>query len=360
MSNNVVQCVNGTFAFKKLIIRQKPGTNETIKVTISGLEDNGLPRSFDQDPVTFKVSSRACISGEELTYQGTCKKCGFGFYLMEAPVNETLCKQCDQNAICYGANQIAPRAGHYRSSNTSARILPCYNPKSCLGGDENFPQGNCSTGYRGFMCGSCVNNWVKRNWEVCNECPSYWTSLIWVLIRVITISFIVLALCHLQSSIAATDNKQSQNLVSLAKMVTNHCVLMGSIIHIKYNWSPTVDDLVSVYGEIVMYLSKYVSFNCFINGTTVLEPVDPGSFYRTLLWTCVSPILFIAWFTVLYFLQSLLGGGFKVDQWHCMIIVTLWLFHPDICRVVFASFACIDPDFTGESRLFSDLGTVCW
>ena len=46
VTNGVAQCTNGTFIFDQLIVTQLPGTNMSLKFSITGLEDNGLPKSF--------------------------------------------------------------------------------------------------------------------------------------------------------------------------------------------------------------------------------------------------------------------------------------------------------------------------
>lgn len=139
------------------------------------------------------------MSGEEQTLQGTCHKCEPGFYLIDPPTSAQSCKQCDYNAICYGENILAPRPGYYRSSPTSDQILECYNPESCIGGNQTNVQGLCAPGYTGFMCGGCELNRVKFNWETCTECPSYNTTLIWVSMRVALITVVILLICKLQT-----------------------------------------------------------------------------------------------------------------------------------------------------------------
>ena len=110
------------------------------------------------------------------------------------------------------------------------------------------------------------------------------------------------------------------------------------------------------------YLSKFIEFKCLLNATTDTQNLDTGVFARTLIFTCFSPLIFIAIFSCLYAVISL----FKVDkvaiknQWFCMVVIILWLFQPEICHLVFQSFSCLDIENTGTSRLFMDLEVVCW
>ena len=58
-----------------------------------------------------------------------------------------LCKDCPENAICYGLNLITPVAGYWRSSNISINFIQCPNPAACLKGNMTLPTGLCSEGY---------------------------------------------------------------------------------------------------------------------------------------------------------------------------------------------------------------------
>jgi len=214
---------------------------------------------------------------------------------------------CDINANCFGGNTIAPKPGYYRSSVTSPDILSCYNPISCLGGDEANQQGTCSAGYNGFMCGSCDINWVKNNWESCTECPSYNTSLIFFGIRLILFSILVLGVSSLQAS--SSESNQNAAFIALIKLVINHCVLVSAVSEIKYHWSEIVKTVMDIQTLIVVNLSKFTQFNCLINGTTDLVTPREDDFYNSLLLTILSPILFIVWFSILFFLQRCVKGA---------------------------------------------------
>lgn len=113
---------------------------------------------------------------------GTCKKCSYGFYLISAPDRVVSCKQCPQNARCFGENRITARLGNYRTSLDSNETLACLNPAACLAGDADNLRGACAVGYKGMMCGSCQPDhlnettgqrftYIKSDWLTCSECP---------------------------------------------------------------------------------------------------------------------------------------------------------------------------------------------
>lgn len=42
----------------------------------------------------------------------------------------------------------------------------------------------------------------------------------------------------------------------------------------------------------------------------------------------------------------------------CSLIISLWIFYPDICTYVFRSFVC--QEIEGEKYLLADMTMVCW
>jgi hypothetical protein len=359
--NGQKQAVKGVFRFDKLIVNLQPGANETLWFHFSGVASNGVPKQFVDEPIGIRVFSRRCISGEEQTEQGTCRKCGYGFYLIDPPDRVRACLQCDINAVCYGENVIAPRDGHYRSSATSVIITECFNQKACKGGDKDHPMGVCAEGYRGYMCGSCDATWVNDDSKSCRECPSPAASGIQAGVRLIFLTALVFFILNLQNQLAETDNSVYAAFIGLTKLIINHCTVTAAITNIEYHWSAPVSATVAVQGKVVTFLSKFVDFNCFLNGG--MELGEPGeAVYRNLIFTCLAPVTALAWFAFLYTLMGLVRGSFSAlrTQLVSTALVVFWLFHADICHVVFASFACIDPEGTGTQRLYEDLDTLCW
>ena len=91
-----------------------------------------------------------------------------------------------------------------------------------------------------------------------------------------------------------------------------------------------------------------------------VEPERLENFFRELLFAVASPLLMIALLQLLLTLSSCFKGKFVLekDKLVCITVVTLWLFQPDICHILFASFSCIEIE--GKQRLLSDLDIVCW
>ena len=210
------------------------------------------------------------------------------------------------------------------------------------------------------MCGSCDINWVKNTWESCTECPSYNTSLTNFAIRIALITIFVMGVSSLQVSCSA-DN-QNAAFIALIKLIINHCVLVSAVSEIKYNWSEIVKNVITVQSVVVNFLSKFTQFNCLINGTTDLLTPRNDDFYNSLVFTLLAPLYYVLWFSLLFFIQKTLTKNSEdVKQvWMSMVVVVLWMCYPDICHMVFATFACIDVDGSDQQRLFYDLEVVCW
>ena len=48
------------------------------------------------------------------------------------------------------------------------------------------------------------------------------------------------------------------------------------------------------------------------------------------------------------------------DKMICVVVVTFWLFYPEICQYAFSSFNCLYVDANTGYRLYDDLGAECW
>lgn len=141
-------------------------------------DEFGKETEFFKTNQTVMVRPRNCISGEEHNDQGYCIKCLPGFYLLKPALNQTSCLKCKPNAYCAGGSFLFPDDGFQRSDNMSDIIMSCYNPDHCLEGNETSPTGNCGVGYKGFLCGTCKDNFVKGLLERCESCWHWLISIV--------------------------------------------------------------------------------------------------------------------------------------------------------------------------------------
>jgi len=91
-------------------------------------------------------------------------------------------------------------------------------------------------------------------------------------------------------------------------------------------------------------------------------------FHKNLILNVVFPLFVIVLIiTIMLVLKtcmqcrkSLVLSGINVarEKVICISVVTFWFLQPDICKVLFASLACIDVQ--GEKRLMYDIDIICW
>lgn len=139
--NNEVIAKDGVYQFRDVKMISKPGSNASLKLSISGLENFGNSIGFLDTPIQFNATVRKCVAGEELTDDGKCLVCPVGTFQYFVPESKTSCQTCPKDAVCYGKATVAPNPGYWRSSNTSDNFIKCPNIDVCLGGNEEYPNG---------------------------------------------------------------------------------------------------------------------------------------------------------------------------------------------------------------------------
>ena len=72
---------------------------------------------------------------------------------------------CPDGAVCYGNNTMAPKSGHWRSSNTTDFFFECPLAIACKGGEldgNDFSStGACEQGYKGNKCQACEEGYSR-------------------------------------------------------------------------------------------------------------------------------------------------------------------------------------------------------
>ena len=84
------------------------------------IESDKIPKTIPevQRTIQIPISFRRCKLGEILISDGkVCKKCSPGTYVLD--FNQTNCKNCPENALCYGGSKLAPLHGYWRADHLS-------------------------------------------------------------------------------------------------------------------------------------------------------------------------------------------------------------------------------------------------
>lgn len=194
-----------------------------------------------------------------------CLVCQKNFYLIEPPrtVKNGACLACEFYNVCFGGNQIAPREGYYRIHKYSSVTLPCINKESCLGGSLSNPNGACKEGYKGILCNSCSNLWVKLDWETCRSCMSNTTliSSIFLALGRLTLTLLLIQLSTVVNIKMAefSHNRNGRELVQFqtqTKFFRTHIVIMYTLIRIDFDWGEILKHV------IIQPLSLFLRFWC--------------------------------------------------------------------------------------------------
>jgi len=153
---NYAKFTEGVAEFPDLVFESIPGsTNVKYSLTSSAIDSSvvsaALSNSSNEFNSELEVNFRFCKPGEALTTSNTCRECSFGTYSLFW--NSTQCKNCMDNAVCSGTNQIQVEEGYWRSSQESETIVECLRTDSCLGGfnPTNVNPISCEEGYEGLL-----------------------------------------------------------------------------------------------------------------------------------------------------------------------------------------------------------------
>ena len=153
--------------------------------------------------------------------------------------------------------------------------------------------------------------------------------------------------------------------------MVNHCVILNAVDSIKYDWTPMVKYTLYWQTRVARMVAKNISFSCLLIGVgtqdkgsianEIMKDFGFQTFFKELLFAVLLPILLIVWLGFLINVYGRLKGlGVKErqDQLICSIVITVWMFQPDIASYIFASFSCVERG--GKQRLFQDLEIICW
>lgn len=259
--------LNGSFNFSEVVIQSKPPSNVWIKVKsdlipiyFSDLIPNNSYFNWKDNNTgeyyfLFKMYIRECISGEVSFNNGTeCNVCPKGKYSFFA--TDLDCKTCPITAECDGGNLFSLNKGFWRPYNNSDDVYTCnLLTESCLGGVNS----ECSNGYSGIMCSSCLFNekqkYFKKAVFFCEECTNVWIYiLIIVIVSFFIFGFIVFLITRKGANI--------ENYV-LIKIITNHIQTISFLSNVKIEFPKFLQGFINAQAPITSMDSFVFTIDCF-------------------------------------------------------------------------------------------------
>ena len=157
-------------------------------------------------------------------------------------------------------------------------------------------------------------------------------------------------------------NSSKPTFQVLIKMLFNHLTILRAIETINYEYPELIKKLLSFVRQIVAAISRTVGFECLtlgssgilgiqgIHGIHGIHDPEMSIHWKNLIITAFMPFIT----TVMCYFGFMLLSAIKNfknpdmiireanNSSMCSLIISLWIFYPDICTYVFKSFVCID------------------
>ena len=183
-----------------------------------------------------------CIVGEFRPDGSMCKTCMATTYsLADANTGGTknICQLCPPNAKCSGGFKIAPHEGFWRSSERSTQIHSCPRSASCGEGT-----GNCSTGYKGNLCGKCIreDDFGSTGPFRCALCLSTWKIILIYLSVAIVLVLFLMILVHITigDSTVSGGRCSTARPSAFLKIAVRHLQYLVIIGSVRVGWPQSI------------------------------------------------------------------------------------------------------------------------
>ena len=121
---NAQKLNQGIAEFDNIAFVATPGsTNILYQASSKAIDDDKIQQVFGQ-PIsdnTININFRYCQPGEIVTNENQCQECSAGTYSLDW--NSTECKNCIDDAVCNGKEEISVDPEHWRRTSNSTKIV---------------------------------------------------------------------------------------------------------------------------------------------------------------------------------------------------------------------------------------------
>ena len=335
----------------------------------------------ETSPIRLFLSFRSCQMGEILSNQ-RCVTCSVGYYLLRFNENTTECTKCHDSDpfYCYGGSNLTPKPSYWRIDYYSENFLLCPNPASCLGYsfqnaslyNQLMATGECAYGYKGVLCGECIENFGIMDKFFCAKCDNdyiYFYMIGSMIFKLIIILFSVHKAMIMCLSLITSNIVNLRKVISniLMKILFNHltCLIIvfsipslimpdfiKKILHFTKSTSPNVTEVMSL--ECVMKNLKM--------------RMNPQTVKLLIIW--ISPVILIlissAYLAMYlrnkkkkYVIENIMD---RLRIWFAIFMTVLMIVYPDCMKICFETFNCLDVGYSQhpQFRLAADYSVTCW
>jgi len=344
-----VSASRGVYEFTDVIVTSEPGTTVGFKVSSAVLAS---PDSM----LSIQVQLRLCNPGEALV--GTsCSVCDYGTYSLDP---SEACKDCPDGADCYGGSIIVPKAGYWRSSKRSDKVLKCKWPLACEGSPSITPSltGRCAVGYRGNLCQPCEDGYSRSAENKCSMCPSYAENVA----ILFGLSILVVSVCAIlvRTTLKTAYVPKAKHSIAL-KILTNYLQLVLLTTQLNLDWPHFVQLFFKSQNYADSASSQLFSFECFLAGDNPSGDEYKITYFKQLILMSCLPIIIVAfascyWVIVYYYTRK---RSILRKELVTTFVVLFFLVHPSLLKHYFAVFSCSRLD-TDSLWLTHNLDIKCF
>lgn len=311
--------------------------------------------AFGEANVFFVRST--CKPGE-VSKGGWCEFCPPNMYAFELYASK--CEICPGHATCLGGDKLLPDAGFWHSSSKSTQIRGCPNPAAC---NHTLDAANayapvdwqCSAGYQGRVCGSCVEGYGFTTPFKCGNCLSSGKTLA---LYTTALSCLVTFLCC-SSHTTFKDNQQqrtAQRVSDTIKTLVLHLNYVVIFSSLRVDWPKSLSILyVATAWLLSSSTGEVLSLDCMLPGSGPL----PLVIRRTLIYLFVPVVVtaavllafVISWAIAPLLCRRRRPSAFRARvavKFPTALLVCLYLFFPSLVRVAWGMFACLKLDEAGK------------
>jgi hypothetical protein len=347
------KAIEGVISLSTFTPSGPPGTSLIIKLE-SDIEASGARNddSTYQNSAYINVTFRKCTDGEEIN-EAACTVCPADKYLFTAATN---CKSCPTGATCKGGTSLIINDGYWRSDLDSEVVYQCEYSAACIGGTDDDPLGHCAIGYAGVKCQSCEVGYTMNSEYKCAKCPAKAANI--TILIALTIGIIFISVILVKTTLKSAFTPKAMHSIYI-KIFTNYLQLVFITTQFNLKWPSYVKQLFSVQQGAATVSDQIFSVDCYLDESNSNDK-SQGYFFKICIMAAMPVgIFFISYIYWIFYSFTINSYKPLKREVYTTIIVLFFLVYPNIVKLLFGHFNCMEIDHMG-SYLKSNTDVTCW